>query len=220
MLIDREAILAAYGGQDVPAYAPATPGTGAYRADFTPYSNGDVAEAKKLLDAAGVSDGFDVECIFRITGQSAPTPPEAALIQQQLVAADITMEINPQDQTAFPAAVYGAPLEGKWGQNGLFGYTAFFGVRRSFASTSVPPGGLNSGAYTSEDLDELDRRIQASTSQEEYDSLWREANELISDDAPWAYLYHRTDIDALNQSVQGYAGAPDTYFDLRQVWKG
>lgn len=218
--ISQEDISAAYGGLKIPAYSSASPGTPVYDPAYEPYKGRDVKKAKQLLAAAGHDDGFDVRMIYKLIGNGV-SPPEAAVMQQQLAEVGINGQVLALENAAFEdinRANNGGVPSDVWATTSQFGWTSFYAVNRNFATTSTPPAGNNFGFYSNKEIDRLAEKLQLAIDADEHAATWAEVDELLAEEAPWVYLYHEQDVEIIATKVGGYSGSPTRFFDLRPFW--
>jgi ABC-type transport system substrate-binding protein len=67
-------------------------------------------------------------------------------------------------------------------------------LRRVFHSDQTPPLGFNRGYYRNADVDRLLDRATQSTNEDERARAYREAQQLIAEDAPYIPIWNRTNV--------------------------
>ena len=76
-------------------------------------------------------------------------------------------------------------------------------LRRVFHSDQIPPLGFNRGYYRNPQVDRLLDRATQSTSEDERAHAYREAQQLIADDAPYIPIWNRTNVIVAQRSLDG-----------------
>jgi len=80
------------------------------------------------------------------------------------------------------------------------------------SSDRFPPA-FNAGFYQNPRVDELLRKGRTTIEEKERIPLYREAQRLVVEDAPWIFVDHEVQISASSKRVQGFKLHPS--FDLR-----
>jgi peptide/nickel transport system substrate-binding protein len=80
-------------------------------------------------------------------------------------------------------------------------------------SSQWTPNGPNRAMYKNAKFDELLAQARTVTEQPERAKLYREAQKILIDDAPWVFVDHEVQIAALSKRVTGFKLHPS--FDLR-----
>ncbi len=81
-------------------------------------------------------------------------------------------------------------------------------------------GGLNSGYYSNEIVDELLAKARITTSQDERARLYKEMQARVQDDAPWAFIANLKQNAAATDAVEGFKLQPSFFLLLKDVTKG
>jgi peptide/nickel transport system substrate-binding protein len=171
----------------------------------------DVAEAKRLLDAAGLSDpdGEGPQPRFAITLRTSTSEIyrlQAAAIQHDLAQVGIRVDVrSTETQTLFADIVRG----------NFQMYTAVFvGItdpdmlRRVFHSGQQPPIGLNRVFYSNPEVDRaIDSGAQAE-SESSRRALYAEAQRTIAADVPYVPLWYRTNVAVFQPDLEGITLSP------------
>jgi len=76
-------------------------------------------------------------------------------------------------------------------------------LRRVFHSDQTPPLGFNRGYYRNADVDRLLDRATQSTNEDERARAYREAQQLIAEDAPYVPIWNRTNVIVAQPSLDG-----------------
>jgi peptide/nickel transport system substrate-binding protein len=184
----------------------------------------DRAEAKRLLDAAGLPDpdgdgpGPRLTLTLR-TSTSEIYRLQAAAIQHDLAEVGIRLDVrSTETQTLFADIVRG----------NFQMYTAVFvGVtdpdmlRRVFHSSQRPPVGLNRVHYVNAEVDRLIDAAAATTAEPERKALYGRAQRIIAADIPYLPLWYRTNVAVFQPDIEGVSLSPTAEFsflkDVRRV---
>jgi ABC-type transport system substrate-binding protein len=146
--------------------------------------------------------------------------PMAQLLQQDLARIGLKIELRMVSWSAFLALQErpdGAAMSiGGWDMDypdpsSLFEplfTTASIGAESSF----------NYGFYSNPHLDELVARARRELDPAARNALYREANRIVCDDAPWAFTFGLHYADVRQPYVHGYARSPVWTMELRGVW--
>jgi peptide/nickel transport system substrate-binding protein len=213
LAIDRDAIVkAVYFGNATPAFGPISP---TYKAVYDPAVEQfgfkrDVAKAKQKLVEGGQPNGFTLP--LDITGTPGQTRL-GELIKAQLAEIGVTVEIGTFEPTAltdrmtsrgFVAAV------GSWTPRPDVDGTMY----GHFHST----GNVNHVSYRNPKVDALLDRTRVLPPGDERIQKFREAQQLIVDDAPWIFLVFETKAMATLKSVEGLPLIPDTMVRPKTIY--
>jgi peptide/nickel transport system substrate-binding protein len=211
-------------GSGIPAVGPFPPvfpfGSGLKGYDYNQ------EEAKKLLDEAGWKPGSDgirqkdgkkLEYTFLSYKSRPELPVLLEAIQSQLKDIGIKIEIkNVENATEvmksgdFDGSIYSFS-------------TAPTGDPQYMLETIFMSSGDNNfGSYSSEKLDALGKKLQSSFKTEERNSIAKEAQQILIDDAAFAFLVHPKIITAVHKDVGGLVITPTEYYflDSKVSYKG
>lgn len=178
----------------------------------------DPAGAKKLLDEAGWKTGSDgirqkggkkLEYTFLSYKSRPELPVIMEAIQSQLLDIGIKIEINNVENISeamkggdFDAAIYSFS-------------TAPTGDPQYMLETVFLTGGDNNfGHYSSEKLDALGRKLQSTFDTEERKTIAKEAQQILIDDAAFAFLVYPKIITAVHKDVEGVVITPTEWYFL------
>jgi peptide/nickel transport system substrate-binding protein len=167
----------------------------------------DLARAK--LSEAGMPDGFS----FTLDVGSTPQMQRMAeLIQASLAEVGISMEIQPQESAAFTER-----LRSKEFQAALGSWTARPDVDGTMYQHFHTNGLANWVSYSNPEVDELLDLTRTTPIGEERNELFRQAEALIIQDAPWAFIAFENLSRVARSAVSGYEMSPDTLLHLEKV---
>ncbi|MCI0545670.1 MAG: ABC transporter substrate-binding protein [Candidatus Rokubacteria bacterium] len=193
-------------GPVLPGTWAADPGLKAY-----PY---DPERAKKLLAEAGYPNGFSTTLWAPESGSGMQSPVAmSTVLQSNLRAVGVNVKIETMEWGAFLAK-----LRSK--EQDLFALSWMAGnedpdmvLYPLLHSSQWTPGGPNRALYRNEKFDELLHQGRLTTDQAKRAEIYREAQRILVEDAPWIFVDHEIQIAALSKRVQGFKLHPS--FDLR-----
>ena len=81
-------------------------------------------------------------------------------------------------------------------------------------------GGFNSGYYSNDKVDELLEAARSSTDQAERAKLYQEMQEIVYEDAPWAFIANWKQNAATVDGVSNFKLQPSFFLLLKDVGKG
>jgi peptide/nickel transport system substrate-binding protein len=200
-------------GTGSPSKGPVLPGTwgadGALKA--YPY---DPDRAKKLLAEAGYPNGFTTTLWVPESGSGMQAPVAmSTVMQSNLKAVGVTVTMQTMEWGA-----YLAKLRSK--EQDLFALSWMAGTEDPdmvmyplLHSSQWTPVGPNRALYKNARFDALLTQARVTTDQAKRAQLYKEAQRILIDDAPWVFVDHEIQIAALTKRVQGFKLHPS--FDLR-----
>ena len=210
MAIDKGAIIeAVYQGAGVVAKNPIPPTLPAYNDDIQDYPY-DPAAAQKLMIEAGLAEGFDTDLWY--IPVSRPYNPNgkrvAELIQYDLAKIGIRATLVTDEW-----AIYRKKLQDGETSMSLYGWTGDNGDPDNFLDvllgcTAARIGGNNIARWCNRDYDKLVNDAKLITDQDARTKLYREAQVIFHDDAPWVPLAHSVVFMATRANVTGFKMDP------------
>lgn len=214
--INKQALIkVAFAGYAVPAEGP-LPANIEYSAKYQPWPY-DPAKARELLKEAGYPNGFSTTLWSSHNSSTAQKVIQFA--QQQLAQVGIKVTV-----TAFDAAQRAAQVENV-GQkeSGLrmfyTGWSASTGeadwaLTPLFATQSAPPKQFNTAFYSNPQVDKDLSDALNTTDKAAKAKLYKDAQDKIWADAPWAFLATERLLSASNKRLSGFYVMPDTSFNF------
>jgi peptide/nickel transport system substrate-binding protein len=185
-----------------------------------------VEGAKKLLDEAGwkpggdgvrQKDGKKLEYTFLTYKNRPELPVLMEAMQSQLKEIGIKVEIKNVENAS--EVMESGDFEGC-----IYSFsTAPTGDPQYMLETVFMTGGDNNyGSYSSEKLDALGKKLQSTFDTEERNSIAREAQQVLIDDAAFAFLVYPKIITAVDKDVEGLDITPTEYYflDSKISYKG
>ncbi|WP_207477296.1 ABC transporter substrate-binding protein [Arenibaculum pallidiluteum] len=208
-------------GTAIPAKGPMAP---AFQWAFDPTLEGyphDPDRARALLKEAG-AEGARLT-FYVAEGGSGMLDPLAmgTAIQADLATVGLDVRIETYEWNTFLAHV-NPGLEGKADMAEMAWMTndpdtlPYLTLR-----TEAQPqnGGFNSGYYSNPELDHILERGRRSSDRAERAELYRQAQRIIVEDAPWAFVAHWKQNAVTTAAVQGFALQPSFFLLLDDVTK-
>jgi peptide/nickel transport system substrate-binding protein len=209
--VNKEVLIDAfYGGLAEPAKNPLPPSLWGYNDSIEPYEY-NPEKAKELLAEAGYPDGFETTLwAMPVARPYMPQPKEiATALQQQFAAIGVKAEIVTMDWATY----LDKTGEGEH-DTALLGWTGDNGDPDNFIyvlldkDNAVKGGAGNIAFYRSDELHDLLIKAQQDPIQENRVGYYKEAQQIIHDDAPWVPLVHSTPPIAANKAVTGFVPHP------------
>ena len=200
-------------GTGAASKGPVLPGTwgadGALKA--YPY---DPERAKKLLAEAGYPNGFTTTLWVPESGSGMQAPVAmSTVMQSNLKAVGVNVSLQTMEWGAYLAKLRTKEQE-------LFALSWMAGTEDPdmvmyplLHSSQWTPVGPNRALYKNTRFDALLQQARLTTDQAKRAHLYKEAQRILIDDAPWVFVDHEIQIAALTKRVQGFKLHPS--FDLR-----
>jgi dipeptide transport system substrate-binding protein len=210
MAIDKQAIIeAVHQGAGVVAKNPIPPTLWSYNDAIEDYPY-DPAAAQRLMIEAGLAEGFDVDLWYLPV--SRPYNPNgervAEMIQTDLARIGIRATLVTDEWSA-----YRTRLQAGEPSMALYGWTGDNGDPDNFLHVllgceSARVGGNNVAKWCDERYDALVTEGKLISEQERRAELYREAQEIFHDAAPWVPLAHSVVFMATRDNVIGFEMDP------------
>jgi peptide/nickel transport system substrate-binding protein len=200
-------------GTGTPSRGPVLPNTWAADATLKAYPY-DPARAKKLLAEAGYPNGFSTTLWVPESGSGMQSPVAmSTVMQSNLKAVGVNVVLQTMEWGAFLAKLRTKEQE-------LFALSWMAGTEDPdmvmyplLHSSQWTPNGPNRALYKNPKFDDLLQQARLTTDQARRASLYKEAQRILVDDAPWIFVDHEIQIAAVARRVQGFKLHPS--FDLR-----
>ncbi|MDP3814445.1 ABC transporter substrate-binding protein [Pseudomonas sp.] len=208
---------AVFAGSAQAASGPYPPNTWSYAAELPGYAH-DPVQARALLAKAGLKDGFKTTLWTRPSGSLLNPNPSlgAQLLQADLAKVGIQAEIR--------VIEWGELIRrAKAGEHDLLfmGWAGDNGDPDNFLtpqfSCAAVQSGTNFARYCAQDLDRLIAAGKASSDLSERTRLYKEAQQMIQQQALWLPLAHPTAAALVRQDVEGYRVSPFGRQDFSKV---
>ena len=174
----------------------------------------DPQKAKQLLAEAGYPNGFTTTLWVPESGSGMQSPVAmSTVMQSNLKAVGVNVALQTMEWGAFLAKLRSQEQE-------LFALSWMAGTEDPdmvmyplLHSSQWTPNGPNRALYKNTRFDELLTQARLVTDQAERAKLYREAQKILVEDAPWIFVDHEVQISASSKRVQGFKLHPS--FDLR-----
>ena len=210
MAINKKAIVdAVYLGTGVPATNPIPPTQWSYNKSikddaFNP------EEAKKLLAAAGLKDGFTTD-LWAMPVQRPYNPNAkriAELMQADLAKVGIKAEIK-----SFEWGEYRKRMQAGEHQMGMLGWTGDNGDPDNFLNTllgcsSAKSNGSNVAKFCYQPFEDLIQKAKVVSNPAERTKLYEQAQVIFKEQAPWFTIAHAVQIKPVRKEVIGFKLSP------------
>ncbi len=218
--IDRQEIIdGVYGEAGQVAKNPIPPTMWSYNDDIEPYPY-DPDKAMELMAEAGYPDGFDTE--LWAMPVSRPYNPNARkiaeIMQAQLAKVNVNAEIISYEWgTYLDKADYGEH------QAAMLGWTGDNGDPDNFLwlllsePAAIPPAG-NIAFWKNAEFTALCAEAKSTADQEVRTELYREAQEIFHEEAPWVTIAHSVVTVPAKDSVQDFVLYPTGKRVFKHVW--
>lgn len=218
--VNKQAIIDAFfAGLAKPAKNPLPPSLWGYNDDIEDYEY-NPEKAKELLAEAGYPDGFKTT----LWAMPVPRPymPQgqkvAEAIQADLAAVGIEAEI-----VSYEWGIYLEKAENGEHDIILLGWTGDNGDPDNFIyalldkDNAVKGSSNNYAFYKSDEAHDLLIKAQREIDQDKRADLYKQAQVIIHEDAPWVPLDHSTDPLVLMKYVKGYVPHPTGHEKLNNI---
>ncbi len=209
-----------YNGNMVPAGGVLPPVDWAFNPDLKSYPF-DPDKAKELLKQAGYDEAKPLSFTFMAytvpRGYNPAGDRLATAVQEYWSAVGVQAEIQTAEWTQYRADAradkYQCLLGGWMGDNGdpdNFLYSLLAGASA---------GGANTSFYNNPEVDKLLTEAQQVTDQEKRKEIYHKAEQMIVDDAPWAFLGYQKHQVVTRKGVENFVLQPTYIYYFQGVSK-
>ncbi len=192
----------------------------AHNSSLKPYPH-DPEKAKALIEEAGHA-GAKLKFYVTEGGSGMLDPvPMAAAIQADLAKVGLDVEIETYEWNTFLSQV-NPGLEGKADMAEMAWMTndpdtlPYLALR---TDAFPDKGGFNSGYYSNPEVDKLLEAARSATDQAERAKLYKQMQEIVYEDAPWAFIANWKQNAATSDRVEGFSLQPSFFLLLDGVSK-
>lgn len=218
--INKEALAkVAFGGYAFPAEGVVPQGV-KYAHKIAPWPY-DPKKARELLKEAGYPNGFESVLWSAYTTTTAQKTIQ--FVQQQLAQVGIKLSLLALEPGQRTEWVYAAP-DPKTAKVRMYygGWSASTGesdlaMRGVFATESWPPKQNNASYYSNEKVDSSIAGALKSVDEKEKTDLYRQAQEQIMKDLPWAPLVTEKNLYATSKRLSGVFVMPDGNINMDEI---
>ena len=213
--LDKQHSVKLLQGAAVPAHGILPPGVLGRDDALAPYPH-DPARARALLAAAGYPNGFDVDYLIMADDEAERL---AGSLQHDLGEVGVRVHIVELSYASYAAALAAddGPAFAKVGWVGDSPDPSSF-LDPSFGSRAIGGGGTNFARYGNPALDALLDAARAEPDPGKRAALYRRAERIVYDDAPWLWDYHQQLVEITQPYVRGYAPHPVWGRDYTHAW--
>jgi glutathione transport system substrate-binding protein len=218
--IDKQALAkVAFAGYATPAEGVVPPGV-EYAVKLGPWPH-DPKRARELLAAAGLEQGFATELWSAYNHSTAQKVIQ--FLQQQLAQVGIRVRVQALEAGQRVEKVESVQRPDDAGVRLYYvGWSSSTGeadwaLRPLLATESWPPRLFNMSYYSNETVDAAIQRALATTDHAEKAAAYREAQEQIWKDAPWAFLVTERLLYARSKRLSGVHVLPDASFEFSEA---
>lgn len=214
--IDREAINKAVKMGNATVLKEANiPDSHDYYGGDEVYAKRDVEKAQKLLKEAGVKEG-SLNLKLTVGSDWQYQVDAAQMIKQQLEEAGINCKIQ-----AMESGVYFDGLNSGDFDLTVCGWSGFVDADEYLYDLFTTEGAYNQQKYSNSKVDGLLEEGRVTIDEKDRKAIYKEAQKLIAEDAPMAFLYMNSFTVAMRDNVKGYTVHPtaatifmkDVYFE-------
>ena len=217
--LDRDGWSRARAGRLLPASQLLPPSIPGYDPELPTRQVFDLDRAREEMRLAGHPDGLREPITVWITGQDDTSRQYGELLQSDLAKIGIDVRLRFVSLAVYltesgkpntvPAFFTGWNLDFPDPSNFLF----------LFDQKSIhPEHSENRAFYRNPEVDRLLAEGKSERDRERRLSLYREANEIIAHDAPWAFLYYTLTMEVWQPYVRNYDPHPVWSEDYRELW--
>lgn len=220
--IDRDGISAVTNGQATPLTGSVPVGNHAWEEGVNSRYSYDPGRARDLLEEAGVADGMPITLLSPSEGPGFAQAREVmSLVQENFADVGVDLEIQFMEFTAMVAEESGGYEDDVAGSfNGwTTGSDLSYWFENMFSPDLIPPSGVNRGWYENGKLRDVFSEARAEHDEAARNEVYRQAAEIIDEDAPWVFLYQDRLPRAFTVAVSGPVEAPSVYFDYATLQK-
>jgi len=215
--INKEALAkVAFAGFAVPSEGVVPPGV-EYAVKLGPWAY-DPKKARELLKEAGYEKGFESELWSAYNHTTAQKVIQ--FLQQQLAQVGVRVRVQALEAGQRVERVESVQRPEEAGVRLYYvGWSSSTGeadwaLRPLLASESWPPRLFNMAYYRNDQVDAAIQRALATTDPNDKAAAYREAQEQIWKDAPWAFLVTEKLLYARSKKLSGVHVLPDSAFDF------
>lgn len=179
----------------------------------------DVAKAKSLLQEAGYANGFTTTLTVPTGGSGNLIPvPIATALQTQLAQIGIKVELRTVEWSAFLADLNaGKPASGSDMQCASTVTFQAEALVRAFWAKGTP---VYTGGWSNAEVDRLSAEAEHTIDQAKRIDLYRQAERLVSADAPYLFVVSDRNPRAVAPGVTGTVAPKSWFIDLTTVSVG
>lgn len=179
----------------------------------------DYERAADLLEEAGYGDGFAFT-INSLTGWAFQNCTAQA-IQEQLAPLNITVDVAIMESGQLATERDQEDMSSDAAMDSMvLGFSGTIDPDERFQQTFLEGGGTNFVDFADDEIAALAKQARQTSDRAERAELYRQAQTLLAERGPFAFLYNYYKYDAAATSVKDYVFNPQliSYRQLRDVW--
>ncbi|NSL51820.1 ABC transporter substrate-binding protein [Calidifontibacillus erzurumensis] len=215
--VDKQGIIdALFNGLAEPAKNPMPPSIQGYYDGIEPYPF-DLEKAKALLAEAGYPNGFEMELWAMPVAR--PYMPDGRKVAEAIQATFAEIGVKTKI-VSFEWATYLDKASKGEAEAFLLGWTGDNGDADNFLYALLDKDSIGSNNYTyyaNDELHEILVQAQSTPDQATRNELYKKAQEIIHEDAPWVPLVHSTPLLAGKANISGFIPHPTGTDELMTV---
>ncbi len=214
--LNKDHIVKLLNGTAVPAHGMLSPGAFGRDTTLAPYPH-DPAKARALLAEAGYPDGFAVQYV---TLADEEADKLAVSLQEDLAEVGVRVEISQMSIATYQTAT--GKRDGP--AFSFASWAADFPDPTSFLDPRFHSRGItdenasNNSFYRNAELDGLLDTARAEPDPAKRAALYRHAEHILYDDAPWIWGYHQMTTEVTQPYVKNYVPHPIWLRDYTGTW--
>ncbi|WP_234817021.1 MULTISPECIES: ABC transporter substrate-binding protein [Mycolicibacterium] len=218
LAVDREGMARdLLRGSVNPAYGVQALSAGGYVERRDAYER-NLDQARKLLASVGLADGFETTLITSTDGSGQIMPAQMAeFIQQNLAEIGINLHIQTQEWISYLGVWARGMQDGVGMAQMSWGMTSPYWLYIVTSTELQAPNGPNVGYYANPALDTAMHNAITALDPDEADRWWRQANNIVSDDAALVPIVNDKAPYVLAPYVSGFVSASEEWYDLTSV---
>ena len=216
--VNKEAIIRdILKGTAIVARGPMSPVYGAYYEENLRRYPHDLEKARALLKEAGHPNGFELTFLVPESGSGMQSPVEmATVIQANLAQVGVRAKIQTMEWGAYLKKYLDGPDMAEMSWNPSIGDPDHM-MYMLLSSDRFPPA-FNAGFYQNDRVDDLLRKGRTTIDEKARVPLYKEAQKLVAEDAPWIFVDHGKQVIIHRARVQGFKLHPNFDLVLTHVW--
>jgi len=198
-------------GSGIAAHGVLPPGLLGHDPTLAPYRY-DPVKGRALLAAAGYPEGLDLEYVLPADEEAARL---AESLQADLLACGVRVKLAMMAASAYATALVDTPARAPFAQAGW--------IDAPDPAVFLDPlfhseGSSNWSAYSNPALDAVLEQARATKDRDARGALYRTAERIVYDDAPWIFGYHQALAQVVQPYVKNYAPHPVWQRDFTAAW--
>ena len=214
--LDKQHTVKLLGGGAVASHGMLIPGMPGRDEALAPYPH-DPAKARALLAEAGYPNGFSIDYAIMADEEAERL---ATSLQADLADVGVRVRITRMSLPTFASAI-GKPDGPAFSKDTWIGDfpdpTSFLDSK--FHSRSITAeNSANNSFYANAELDALLDAARGEPDAAKRAALYRRAERILYDDAPWIWDYHQMMVEVVQPYVAGYAPHPVRLRDYTRAW--